>query len=163
MNVWEFPGGQFLPISTADGVGLDEAVVPTGAFGLLQDDPSAAAIHTTEVTFGELMRLRAYQLDGDELTLWWEALATPPINYTVVAAVVAGGDILAQGDAPPTIPTRFFMPGDRFRTQHTLAPRIAGPITAQPLLIGWYDPDTLQRLPLPTGDTLHTLLDYTTP
>lgn len=164
LNLWDFPNGQFLPITTGDGARLDEAIVPVGAFGVLNADLPADAITTPDVDFGGVFALRGYRLEDDNtLTLWWETLTPPTLDYRVIAAVVAGSEILVQGDAPPDVPTGFFERGDRFQTQHMLVRTTTEPFTAQPLFIGWYDPATLTRLPRSTRETLYPLLELTRP
>ncbi len=117
--------------------------------------------------FGGQIRLVGYDWPaGDSikpgetvpLTLYWETLASPGQNLNLFIHLVdpAAQSQVAGFDAPPGFPTSFWQPG------YTLidARRLALPADLPPgdyeLWIGWYDLETLARLPLAdgTGDAL---------
>jgi hypothetical protein len=92
-----------------------------------------------------------------ELTLYWEARRPPGDSYTVfVHAVAPGPDapIVAQHDGLPgdgARPTDRWRPGEIVPDRHPLvlpAPPACGPYR---LFVGWYDRETLRRLPVVQG------------
>ena len=79
--------------------------------------------------------------------LVWEALGTPPADYTVfVQAVNSDNQIAGQGDAPPDLPTHYWQAGERFVTQHTIVYPEPPPDGTYRILIGWYRLDNFERL-----------------
>jgi hypothetical protein len=85
--------------------------------------------------------------EGWQVTLWWQAKADAPQNYTVFVHLLdPQGHVIAQSDSPPVrglSPTAAWREGDIIQDTHVV------PIQAQPaaaLLIGVYDPATLARL-----------------
>lgn len=91
-----------------------------------------------------------------ELTLWWEALAVPQMDYVVFAhlvlppdAVWAGSDKMPQDGVAPTAR---WQPGQRIEDHHRLTlPEIAPP-GVYFIEIGLYDPATVTRLPVGGSD-----------
>lgn len=137
----------------ADGTLLAVVMLDAGGFA----DGRAAAIPDDitrmDATFGGVIRLLAYQRAGDMLTLYWETLALPTADYTVFAQVLdAANTVVGQGDAPPDLPTRFWLPGERYITRHTLFyPEPPAPGDYR-LVIGWYNPADNTRLDIAAPD-----------
>ena len=94
---------------------------------------------------------------GDVLTvtLHWQARDWVDAPYTTFVHLIdPGGRRVAQADAPPfngLHPTDHWLPGERLRDVR----RLTLPPDAQPgryhLVVGWYDPVNLDRLPLTDG------------
>jgi len=94
---------------------------------------------------------------GDALTvtLHWQARDWVGAPYTTFVHLIdPGGQRIAQTDGPPfngLHPTDHWLPGERLRDDR----RLTLPLDAQPgryqLVVGWYDPETLDRLPLTDG------------
>jgi len=105
---------------------------------------------TTQVDFGEVIRLTGYDFDAQsgELTLYWQVLAPPGRDYTLFIHLLdATGAIVAQADAPPThnvYPTGWWAADETIAGTHRL------PLTADTVAVrlGLYDPATGARLPV---------------
>ena len=89
-----------------------------------------------------------------EVTLYWQARRAADTSYTVFVHAVApgpGARIVAQHDGVPAggaRPTDRWRPGAVVQDRHPLvlpAPPACGPYR---LLVGWYERDTLRRLPV---------------
>jgi hypothetical protein len=95
---------------------------------------------------------QARQDAGLALTFDWQASAPPSRDYTLFVHLTdAGGNVAAQADSPPqagAFPTSLWEAGDALADAHVLQKVPAG---AYRLSIGWYRPDTGQRLPLASG------------
>ena len=138
----------------------------------VQDRPhrweAPADITPVDAEWPGLARLLGYQLKPEtlrpgrslQLTLYWQALAEVDTSYKVFVHLVGpDGNIVAQSDAFPatnTLPTDIWVAGEVIEDIHTLVV----PSTVTPgryrLRVGFYHPDTLQRVPvrspLPTPD-----------
>ncbi len=115
--------------------------------------------HPVQANLGDQMELHGYDLSapvgqrGQELavTLYWQALAAMPVDYTVFVHLVdANGQLVAQHDGGPwwevTIPTSTWQPGEKLRDRHRLElPSDLAPGTYI-LQAGVYDWQTLERL-----------------
>lgn len=118
----------------------------------LPREPQAKA----EAEFGSFARLLGYDLGEAagqmRVTLYWQALATPELSYTVFVhlldehnALIAQHDGLPQGGDSPT---SGWVAGEIVVDEHVL-PLPAGVSTAGwTLEVGLYDGATLQRVPL---------------
>jgi hypothetical protein len=93
-----------------------------------------------------------------EVTLYWQARRRPGRSYTVFVHALApgpGGRLVAQHDGVPgdgARPTDRWRPGAVVPDRHQLAlpaPPACGPYR---LLVGWYERDTLRRLPTDRAD-----------
>jgi hypothetical protein len=86
---------------------------------------------------------------GLQVTLWWQAKAAAPRDYTVFIHLLdQSGQVIAQADSPPVqglSPTAAWHRGDVIQDTHIL-PATTAP--ARTLLIGVYDPATMERLPV---------------
>jgi hypothetical protein len=128
--------------------------------------PTLTPFNPTEAGFGESIQLTGYRLDTSTvrpgqslpLLLRWQAQQTPQTDYTVfVHLLAAGGRRVAQSDAFPTWlaaqPTSQWPPQQPVLDRHTLAlPADLSP-GAYTLHVGLYNAQTLERLPLPNGQT----------
>jgi hypothetical protein len=102
---------------------------------------------------------------GETVTirLVWQATVRPAADYTVFVHLVGSdGDLVAQQDAPPLggfYPTRDWRPGQPVADEMVVVlPEDAAPGVYR-ILLGLYDSNTLQRLPVstqgqPIGDAL---------
>ncbi len=129
------------------------------ATGLLLDDQAFAQTHLLlfaprdratplNAQFGDGIELIGYALAPQRLTLAWRATSTPAHDYTVfVHALAADGSLVAQHDAPPTLPTSTWKPGEIILDVHDFVLPSDQPLT---LTAGMYRPDTGERLPIST-------------
>jgi hypothetical protein len=116
-----------------------------------------------QVGFEQGLDLMGYELEpgvlqpGDTLTstLHWQARDWVPAAYTAFVHLLdPQGHGIAQADGPPfggLHPTDHWLPGERLRDERQLkVPNDAVPGLYR-LEVGWYDPVTLDRLPLVDG------------
>jgi hypothetical protein len=112
-------------------------------------------------TFGDALELLGYDLvlperrgaarDRLELTLWWRAAATPAQDFKRFVHLYdpASEQVAAQDDAMPrdwTYPTTLWVAGEV--VSETIAFDLTGVAPgAYRIGLGWYDPETLDRLP----------------
>ncbi len=98
-----------------------------------------------------------------DLPLFWQATARPARDYTLFAHLVdAGGAVVAQADRPPLggfFPTSHWRPGLLLEDRIVLELPPDLPPGRYGLLVGLYDPVTLQRLPLTGGGDAHRYAD----
>ena len=110
------------------------------------------------VNFDDQIALVGYDFDryvmqpGETLTLtlWWEALATPKMNYKVFTHLILPPEATwAQMDSDPRrgeSPTSTWQPGQRIADEYTLTLPETAPPGTYFVEIGFYDPDTYSRL-----------------
>jgi len=86
------------------------------------------------------------------ITLYWQVLERTDHDYTVFVHLVdEKGDLLAQRDAPPLgggYPTHYWAPGEFIRDVHTMPIAASGREKTRRIILGLYDPQTGDRLPL---------------
>ncbi len=150
---WDYPTETYVQPTREDGSPLDVVMLDAGGYAsgvrtVVPEDALSAGM-----TFGGMIRLLAYQRAGDTLTLYWETLAPPTADYTVFAQMLdAANNVVGQGDAPPDLPTRFWLPNERYLTRHRLfypGPPAPGDYR---LVIGWYNPADNTRLDIAAPD-----------
>jgi hypothetical protein len=119
-----------------------------------------------DVAFGEVARLKGFSLDQQavnpherlRLTLYWEAINedAPLVSHTVFTHLVdAGGRIVAQHDGPPASgawPTTAWTRGQVIVDRHHLAFVDLGYAGEGTLIVGLYDPESMQRVMTSDGD-----------
>ncbi len=87
-----------------------------------------------------------------QLTLLWQALNSPPLDYAVFVHLLDSNNaIVAGSDAQPvnhTYPTTIWTPGERILDPHTLPTPDSLPPGPYRLAIGLYDQPSGERLPV---------------
>jgi 4-amino-4-deoxy-L-arabinose transferase-like glycosyltransferase len=165
---WKFPEGTPLDPVDESGEPIAQVVLDAGAISTSGVTIPAPETPVDPVDFGGAIRLIGYTLEGDVLTLVWECIGTLDEDLTVFAQVLAdeyqpGGDnrIVAQGDAPPDMPTRYWHMGERFTSRHVLFSDGAPLSGTYPLYVGWYSPTRPFRLPVAAPDNAYRLTTIT--
>ncbi|MEW5956132.1 MAG: hypothetical protein AB1801_00285 [Chloroflexota bacterium] len=176
LGVFEFEDPNRAAKAAANRAG--EPVEPiVGAIPLLPDRwPTFNPAHVAGVNFGEQIQLAGYDGFAGEkvkpgtplaLTFYWESLAAPDQNLTLFIHLVnpASGALVAGFDAPPDFPTAFWQPGYRIEDTRLLTLPENLPAAEYEVRIGWYNPETLARLPLAgnSGDAWLLLMIRVTP
>ncbi|MCY4024667.1 MAG: hypothetical protein OXF32_14610 [Anaerolineaceae bacterium] len=142
---WKYPEDFTIPAKTRDGSLIDPVLLDAGSFsdgGAGEDLPLENAIWPLE--YGKSIRLLAWEQDGPQITLLWEAIAPPAPDLQVFLHLlddpVAGeaDRMLAQGDNPPSIPTADWRTGERHLTQHRLMKAADVKPGEYRLFVGWY-------------------------
>jgi hypothetical protein len=114
-----------------------------------------AIAHPQAADFGDEIRLLGYDLARDAdalvLTLWWQARTSPARDYKRFVHLYdpATEAIVAQDDAMPrawAYPTTWWAAGEVVSETVTLDARAIAAGDYR-LGVGWYDPETLTRLP----------------
>jgi hypothetical protein len=86
---------------------------------------------------------------NSKLTLYWQATAIPPADYTVFVHLIdSQGNLVAQADSPPAAgayPTHLWDAGEIIIDDHPLPDFAPGRYSLQ---VGLYRPDTGERLPV---------------
>ena len=142
---WKYPEGFSILATTGDGTRQDPVRLDAGSFSGSHVEDELALEHAIwPLEFGDSIRLLAYELEGSEVTLLWEASGRSEPDLHVFLHVLdntAPGEptiLLAQGDDAPPLPASAWQPGERYVTRHRLqmtAPAAPGEYT---LHIGWY-------------------------
>ena len=117
--------------------------------------------HPLQLNFGDLARLRGYELQGRvlnpgdlvRLTLYWEALAEAPVDYSVFVHLLDERDlIIAQHDSYPgegSVLTSEWQSGTVIRDLHRYRLPATAPAPCEcRLFVGLYDFETMQRVAL---------------
>jgi len=87
------------------------------------------------------------------LNLYWQALENPRNNYRAFVHLTDGTTLWAQQDDDPAcrLPTSIWRAGQRGLGQFRLPINPDTPPGRYPLIIGLYQADTLERLPITAG------------
>jgi hypothetical protein len=128
-----------------------------------QNDATMPRDETTPLWVAELdgrVRLLSYQLDTSQvkargkvsLTLYWQALTEMDESYTVFTQLIdEAKQIWGQKDNPPasgTFPTSEWREGEVVEDSYVIPVQVDAPQGTYRLIIGMYDPQTMQRLPV---------------
>jgi hypothetical protein len=108
-------------------------------------------VFVTRKDFDDAIRLYGYDLmlsQQDEtklqLTLYWQALGRPVMDWTVFIHLLdQDGQLVAQHDAPPVAgnyPTSWWQPGDQVLDVYTLVPEEQRDLSGYILKVGLYNP-----------------------
>jgi len=146
----------------AAGTPVDGAVLLTQ---LVLRDPPDLARDQGGVVFGRSITLLAEGLDqavaqpGMTATgyVLYGDLAPMRRNYTIFIHVTGSKGLIAQDDSPPlrgAFPTSFWRPGDLVRHRFHLTLPASTPSGDYPVMTGWYDLKTGQRLTTPRGNAI---------
>lgn len=162
VGIFEFedPARAAKPAVNAAGEPVEPIV---GAVPLLPHEwPELHPSRPVEVNFAGQIKLAGY--DGPAstnvapgtrvpITFYWQTLAAPGRNLTLFIHLMAGesGEQAAGFDGPPVFPTQFWQPGASLADTRQLPLPADLPPGDYTLLIGWYDPLTMTRLPLADG------------
>ncbi len=144
-------GPAFISDSAGAPVGYVVAgpiAVGAGALPAKEPDYAVAA------TFESYISLAGYDLDNTAnnltVTLYWEATGSVPGDYTVFVHLMSPeGELVAQHDGPPLLPSSLWIPGSRVIDTHTLALAPDLPLADYQIHVGlyhWTDPG--ERVPI---------------
>ncbi|MCY4537535.1 MAG: DUF2142 domain-containing protein [Chloroflexi bacterium] len=150
LNVeWEdLAGDNSIIASNAEGDDIHPVLLDIGAVvsARLQDTASGFIEIPSDMqpNFDESITLQRFQVHNDlnELVLHWKAEAAPAENYTVFVHMLdEEGNIIAQADLPPRLPTKYWRWGETYATSHHLPEEL--PLLDYVLSVGWYINDGL--------------------
>jgi hypothetical protein len=125
--------------------------------------PQPVASHPQPASWGDGVELKGYDLPSSRVaagqklgvTFYWSARSRPTADYTVFVHLVdQNRRVVAQADAPPQAgryPTSVWDGGDTIVDPHELSVDQNVASGTYALEIGWYQPDSGQRLPLLDG------------
>jgi hypothetical protein len=160
---WNFATGDVVQPVSEDGMPLESVMLDAGGFAGVMPVPDGLT-DVTDVPFGGVIALDSYELDAESVTLLWRATGTPAANYTVFVQVLDdNNEIVAQGDAPPPLPTRYWRTGDVQVTLHTLSYRREPESGTYRVMVGWYKPEDGTRLEANFPDNAYPLATLTRP
>ncbi len=131
--------------------GSDEDRVIVDAIKIVPREPMVYTPQTRlDANFADKAKLVGYDWNGGTLVLYWQCLARFDRDYTVFVHVVdANGKIIAQADREPqagNYPTSLWDVGEQIRDEYALT------TTGARVEIGLYRADTVERLPVGSGD-----------
>lgn len=156
---WDYDAKMLVSGTDQNGEPLKSVMLDVGGFAPANISESYQNLTSLDlISFGNAIALTAYRLEGQVLSLSWESRAILPSNYTIfVQALDRNNEIVAQGDAPPTLPTRYWQVGEHFVTHHTIAS--SEPIAAgiYDIILGWYNPSDSTRLSTTYPDNVFKL------
>jgi hypothetical protein len=128
-------------------------------------EPAVQPAHPLQANLANKMELRGYELSpatgqpGQALTvtLYWQALAAMPLDYTVFVHLIGpDGHLAAQQDSQPwwdvPLPTSTWQPGETLPDRHTLTLPADLVVGSYRLQVGVYYWETLERLPVIKGN-----------
>ncbi len=138
---------------------LDSVMLDVGGFAPRNSVQMIDGMTPIEpVTFGNAVSLIGYQLEGNSLSLFWKSVAPLTANDTVfVQALNANNQVAGQGDAPPTLPTRYWQAGEQFVTRHIIKSTLPIEFGSYRIILGWYNTDDGTRLSVAYPDNAFTL------
>ena len=142
---WKYPEGFSILARSGNGTIQDPLRFDAGSFrgrNVVDGHQLENAIWPLE--FGDSIRLLAYELEGSEVTLLWEASGRSEPDLHVFLHVLdntAPGEttiLLAQGDDAPPLPASSWQPGERYVTRHRLQMTAPAAPGSYRLHVGWY-------------------------
>ncbi len=138
---------------------LDSVMLDMGGFAPRNTMEQIEGLTSIEPNvFGNAIRLIGYKLEGNRLSLLWKSVAPLSANDTVfVQALDANNQVVGQGDAPPTLPTRYWQVGEQFVTRHSINASTAIESGSYRVILGWYNPDDGTRLAVAYPDNAFSL------
>jgi hypothetical protein len=116
-------------------------------------------------TFAGNIRLIGYDLETAPnnsflVTLYWQAASDIPRDYTVFVHFLSPeGELIAQHDSPPLLPTSFWVPGTQVPDAHTLVLPTELLSNAYQIRIGLYHWPDLERVPVVASGCLDAAND----
>jgi len=162
---WWDRNDQYATAYDGNGRRLDAVILQVGGYGNLNLERGASMQELAPAPeFANQIELVAYHMESNQLTLAWRTLAPILQDYTVFAHLIdpANQTIVAQADAPPNLPTRFWQRDEIITTAHNLALPTQDAHRPLQLWVGWYSPVDFSRLSLPTNPNTNAylLLDW---
>lgn len=143
--------------------------VRLAVYQMPEHKPPDETVMGLDLAFGEDIILAGYQDwnqtttagQVNQLQLNWRALRTPSRRYKVFLQLLDARDqVIAQRDAEPvgdSRPTDTWKAGETIVDNHGLLIPPGTPPGSYRRILGLYDPDTLERLRLPTGSDYFSL------
>ena len=166
---WKYPDGYAVPGTDPGGSEVDPVLIPAGAFADGNDVDLMLTQKIEPLLYGNSIRLLAYEREGPDVALLWEVSERPEPNLHVFLHVLDNTApdepvvVLAQGDDEPSLPTRYWQPGERFITQHRLQMTAAAIPGEYTLRVGWYSTSRYGRLVADCPDNSCPLATLTLP
>jgi len=138
-------------------------------------DEAVALAYPMAAEFSGAIALAGYELEpespapGEDLAVWLSWSAPSQVldrEYTVFVHLLdEGGQRVAQGDGVPgylgALPTTHWQPGVRVLDRHVVSLPVDLATGQYSLLIGWYDPQSGERLLLSSGEDALKLTEIT--
>lgn len=142
---WKYPEDYHIPARTVRDSIVDPVLLEAGVF----NDMGAGEKFQLEnaiwpLDFGNSIRLLAWEQNGSEISLLWEATAQPEPDLQIFLHLLDNplpGEpdrLLAQGDSPPATPTADWIAGQRYLTRHRLELSAEADAGVSRLFVGWY-------------------------
>ena len=148
----------------AAGARIEPVLLNVGAVVTLRNQTTAGSFNEIDAeaqpNFDQVIRLEGFRLhlDINEIVLHWTAESVPEENYTVFVHMLGeNGEILAQADAPPRLPTKYWRWGETYSTFHRIPS--ADSMLDYEVVVGLYVSDGLS---FPRAEYQQILIDEET-
>ena len=163
VGLYDSLASRTLPASGPDGTAMGMVIVG-GAKLAAPEEQSIEVPNPLRYTVGGTAALIGYEIEpaavapGASLhvTLYWEAVAAPPEDYTVFVQLLdESGTLRGQGDSPPLkgdYPTSLWEPGEIIIDEHLITVNDDAPPGRYRLAVGLYRPADGSRLPVSDAD-----------
>jgi hypothetical protein len=144
------------PVPISDPAGKRVSYVVAGPITIGAEPATAREpSQLVEVDFADNIRLVGYDLDktaSDDtlsVTLYWQAAVSVSGEYTVFVHLSSPeGELVAQHDSPPRLPTSLWIPGTQVIDAHTLVLPADLPLAEYQIRVGLYYWPDLERVPI---------------
>jgi hypothetical protein len=165
----DVPSGQYLlrlivtgqdgpvPVSDSQNASLNQIAVGPLQIGTGLPD-TRELVYPMAVTFAENINLLGYDVETAPdnsllVTLFWQATAEIAEDYTIFVHLLSPeGELVAQSDSPPLLPTSSWLPSIPVTDVHSLALPADYLANDYQILVGLYHWPDLERVPLLTAD-----------
>jgi hypothetical protein len=164
VSLYDAFAGERLPLTAPNNDSPDTLFIGPLKVPLSSPPLSAEQPDRGEATFGEMIKLAGYELPTSQIAagqpvqinLFWQAIQTPPLDYTVLVHLLdAQNNLVVGSDTQPVnnnYPTTIWSPGEQIFDPHTLSIPADLPPGLYRLAVGLYYQPTGQRLPLRRPD-----------
>jgi 4-amino-4-deoxy-L-arabinose transferase-like glycosyltransferase len=140
----------------ANGQPIGVVRISLGGYAVLGNS-TPPIVNPRQADFGGIIRLRGYDWDNGTLRLWWQSRTTTLNDYTVFVFLKdANGEVVRQGDAPPSLPTQYWRLDEQHLSTHILNLEDL-PDGEYTIEIGWYLPADFTRLNTRYTDDVYLL------
>lgn len=144
-----------VPISDSEGNLIGYVIAGPIAAGD-GTNPAKEPDYAVAATFENHISLVGYDLDNATdtltMTLYWESTGSVPSDYTVFVHLISPeGELVAQHDGSPLLPSSLWIPGNQVIDKHALALSPDLPQADYQIYVGlyyWTDPS--ERIPIVT-------------
>jgi hypothetical protein len=158
---WNYPTATIIQAQNQGEQVLDAVMLDTGGFGAKGTLDGIRFFPVENTVFGDSIRLYGYKPHGDHISLFWQSEKGVFEDYTVFVQILdANNNVIGQSDLPPDLPTRYWQPGDRFDTHHTINYPQTPSSGEYQVIVGWYRAGDFARLSIEHPNDAYPLMTW---